>query len=288
MTDTTELFEEDFEKVKKFSKETRAKIKTMSNKEARYLVKSYYDAQEDRKRRNNQMRALQEDNLDSAVLGWFAEQADHLEKMVGNALDVYSSQNVIGAWVRTIKGIGPVIAAGLIAHLDITRAPTAGHFLSFAGLVASIKWEKGKLRPWNAELKRLCWIIGESFVKVSGGENPSPYGMFYTKWKKIYTDHNEAGKLRETAEQSLRNKNYSKDTLAYAAYIEGKLPKAHIHALAKRKPVQLFICHLFDFWYKEVYKIDPPEIYTISILKHAHKIPRHDEIDQKEWARYFS
>lgn len=57
---------------------------------------------------------------------------------------------------NSIHGIGPVISAGLLAHIDIHRAVTVGHIWRFAGLDPSVKWLKKTKRPWNAGLKVLC------------------------------------------------------------------------------------------------------------------------------------
>jgi hypothetical protein len=97
----------------------------MSEKEARFLVDAYYIIQEDRKRFKNQTTAM--GGEPHAVLAWFFQQDQTLEKQLRAALDRYSASKPIGQWVRGVFGIGPVIAAGLIAHIDIKQCPTAGH-----------------------------------------------------------------------------------------------------------------------------------------------------------------
>lgn len=288
MTKATTLFDEDFEKVKKFSKEAKQVIESMTQQEVRYLVSNYYRAQRDRIRTNNQIRALEEAGSPFATIEWFSDQSAQLEKYVAQALDVYSKAHPIGRWIRTIKGCGPVLTAGFLAHLDIEKAPYAGHFWSYAGLVAKIKWNKGEKRPWNAELKRLCWLASESFVKCSGGEDPSPYGMFYKKWKAEYIRRNEAGELKERADQALAEKKYGKETEAYKAYSQGRLPPAHIQAMAQRKAVQLFLGHLHEYWYEQHYKTEAPKPYVIVHLDHRDYIPRPDQLTKSEWLEYFS
>ena len=78
---------------------------------------------------------------------------------------------MIGPWAMATIGVGPVICAGVIARIDIHRAPTVGHIWRFAGLDPTQKWEKGKKRPWNTDLKRICWLLGESFVKVINNDD---------------------------------------------------------------------------------------------------------------------
>jgi hypothetical protein len=204
------------EHIQKLDKDLRIAARVMSDDEARYLVDAYYTIQEDRKRSDNQVRAMADEP--HAVIKWYAEQNRILENAIKMALDVYSHNHPIASWARGIKGIGPVIAAGLIAHIDITRAPTVGHIWSYAGLDPNRKWEKGQIRPWNAQLKVLCYKIGESFCKVSGGENPSPYGVWYREQKAKYVEKNEGGGFADRCAEILQSKNWGKTTDAYAWY----------------------------------------------------------------------
>ena len=87
-----------------------------------------------------------------------------MEGQIKRALEKYVDNHPVGSWLTSIHGIGPVIAAGLLAHIDIARAPTVGHIWRFAGLDPTTKWEKKTRRPWNAALKVLTWKAGESFV----------------------------------------------------------------------------------------------------------------------------
>jgi len=165
-------------------------------------------------------------------------------------------------------GIGPVLSAGLLAHIDIEKAPTVGHIWSFAGLVEGQVKQKGVKLPWNADLKVLCWKIGESFVKVSN--NPKDiYGHIYAARKGYETAKNEAGDYAQQAEKILAGKNCGHETEAYKAYFQGKLPLAHVHARAKRYAVKLFLAHWHHVAYETKYGTLPPKPYVISIKGHA-------------------
>src|SRR6185312_11642646 len=98
---------------------------TMSPDEARYLVDAYYLMQENRKRSDNQVRSMEAEP--HTVIAWLAENSDMLEGQIKRALDKYTDAHVVGQWMKSIHGIGPVIAAGLMAHIDINKAPTVGH-----------------------------------------------------------------------------------------------------------------------------------------------------------------
>src|SRR6187399_124695 len=140
----------------------------MTPKEARFLVDEYYMQQENRIRFDAQVRSMAETEEPNMVLGWLGAQAELLEAQIQRALTKYTDEHEIASWIKSIYGIGPVISAGLIAHIDITKAPAAGHIWSYAGLVDGVKWEKGQKRPWNAKLKVLCCAPGTQITTKLG------------------------------------------------------------------------------------------------------------------------
>jgi hypothetical protein len=166
-----------------------------------------------------------------------------------------------------VYGIGPVIAAGLMAHIDITKCPTVGHIWRFAGLDPTLKWEKGQKRPFNGPLKTLCWKVGQSFMKFSG-QAECQYGAIYRERKQYEIERNEAGGNAAAAAEVLAAKpNHAQR----AIYATGKLSPAQIDARARRYAVKLFLSHMHAVWYEQHFGTEPPLPYPIAILKHAHK-----------------
>tara|TARA_R110000824_G_scaffold54841_3_gene151293 strand:- start:313 stop:1125 length:813 start_codon:yes stop_codon:yes gene_type:complete len=255
--------------VETLSKDLRNAASSMTADEARFLVDSYYQMQGSRIRANNQIRQIEDEPHD--ILYWLSTQATVLEKNVKAALNVYSNAHPIGSRIRTVVGIGEVIAAGLVAHIDITKAPTAGAIWRFAGLDPTVEWKKKTKRPHNAELKVLCWKLGESFVKVSGNEKAF-YGKVYKERKELEVQRNNAGEFADQAEAMLEKKNFKKTTEAYKAYIKGKLPPAHVQSRSRRYAVKLFLSHLHEVWYKYEFKKNPPNPFVLEHGGHTHKI----------------
>ena len=205
----------DWALITRLNKDLRDSASLLGRKEARYLVDLYYSVQEQRQRSASQVRAG-EDQEPHALTLWLFDQFHVLEGDMKRALGVYANAHVPGVWAQTIHGIGPVIAAGLLAHIDVepwrcTRpvkgktcnpndphlegsfqeqpcgyqaVHTAGGVWRFAGLDPTLKWEKGKKRPWNAALKRLCWIIGDSFRKQRNSPKDH-YGKVYENRKEL-------------------------------------------------------------------------------------------------------
>ena len=252
--------------ITRLSRDMKEAAATLSPNQARYLVDAYYQMQEYRKSARNQKRALVESEEPNAVISWLGDQNESLEGQIKRALDRWSEASPIGVWAKSITGIGPVISAGLLAHIDIQKAPTAGHIWRFAGLDPTLQWEKGQKRPWNASLKTLCWKIGESFVKFSNHPG-DVYGKVYQQRKELETERNEALQFADQAKAKLEKFNIGKTTDAYAAYSVGKLPPAHVHSRAKRYAVKLFLAHYHHVAFKLTFGTEPPKPY---ILEHGH------------------
>jgi hypothetical protein len=262
---------DDLMSVAHLSRDLRAAAATLSDDEARYLADAYYIMQEDRKRTKAQERAHNAAAEPSAVLSWLANQSSTLEKQITVALDRYTNAHVMGSWMRGVYGIGPVLSAGLLAHLSAQMPETVGHWWQFAGIAGDDQrpWVKGQKRPHNAKLKTLCWKIGESFVKMSGDERCF-YGRLWRERKDLETQRNTAGAFAAQAAKALPH--YRATTEAHGHYATGHLPPAHIHARARRYAVKIFLSHLHAEWYRTVNGREPPKPFAIAILGHAHEI----------------
>jgi hypothetical protein len=261
----------ELEPIQRLTKDLKQASKTLSEVEVRYLVDYYYQLQEDRIRAANQVRQMGETAEPSDVLKWLSENTGILERQIARALDAYTNSRVVGVWARSIVGIGPILSAGLMAHIDITKAPTVGHIWRFAGLDPTVTWGKGEKRPWNSRLKTLCWKIGESFVKVSSNEDDF-YGKLYLHRKALEIQRNDAGLFAEQAKAALAAKRYGADTIARKKYEAGRLPDARIHLRAKRWAVKIFLAHFHAVAFRDRFGTDAPKPYVLAHLGHVDEI----------------
>ena len=257
--------------VKKLDRDIVKAAASLTAIEARYLVDSYYAMQGGRIRANNQIRALTTSGEPHESIAWLSTESRVLEESVKRALDAYSAGHPVGKRMRTVVGVGPVISAGLLAHIDITRAPTAGAIWRYAGLDPTSEWKKGEKRPFNASLKTLCWKLGESFVKTCNHKD-TVYGRLYRERKDAEIANNEAGNFADQAAAKLEKFKIGKTTDAYKAYSAGKLPPAHIHARARRVAVKMFLSHLHEVWYEVEFGTKPPAPYVFEHAGHVHKL----------------
>jgi len=270
----------ELEPLARLTKDLANASKTLSIREARYLVDAYYMLQENRISASHQLRTLNENDEPHTVIDWLASQNELLENQIKRALDKWTDSQPVSAWAKSICGIGPVISAGLLAHIDIKHCPTVGHIWRFAGLDPTLKWEKGKKRPFNASLKTLtAFKLGESFVKVQNNDN-DVYGKVFASRKKQEQERNDTMLFADQAK--VRVEKVGKSTDAFKAYSIGKLPPAQIHARARRYAVKLFLAHYHAVAYFEHHRTMPAFPYVFEHLPgHVHFIapPNVDMID---------
>lgn len=261
---------EHLEPVMRLGRDLRAAAATLSDAEARYLVDAYYLMQENRIRSDHQAGKLAEAGEPNLFIKWLAEQNSKLEVQIRGALDRYTTAHKMGRVMKGVKGIGPVISAGLLANIDIAKAPTVGHIWCFAGLDPTATWNKGEKRPWNGRLKRLCWITGTSFVKAAGGKTPGFYHLLYKDRKLMEVERNEQGAYAEQAKKALIKNRYRDDTAARKAYEAGRLPAAHIQRRAERYAVKIFLSDIHVIWRWLEFGEKPIRPWIIASGLHAH------------------
>jgi len=119
---------------------------SMDAHEARWLVDYYYAVQDYRIQAAGQARAVSQaaDEAPSLLAEELTSKMRDTEQLIRYGLQKYAEASVPGQWALSITGIGPVIAAGLLAHIDITKAPTVGHIWRFAGLDPAVRWHGSK------------------------------------------------------------------------------------------------------------------------------------------------
>lgn len=134
------------------------------------------------------------------------------------------------------------------------------------------KWNKEKIIaacariPYNKNMKLLMHKIGYSFHMVKNNPN-SLYGRLYNERFDYEIRMNEQGKYADQAAHILATKNFKKNTDAYKAYIQGKLPKAHIMKRCERYVTKLFISHLYEAAYWNKYGQQAPKPYVLCFCE---------------------
>lgn len=124
----------------------------ISKEEMRFIVDSFYQAQRNRITCQNRVRAIEQEK-DSMPDPYTCEILRHdlmmleaREETFKKVIDAVTDATPVGRWLKSIKGVGPTIAACLIAYFDIDTCNYATHFLSYAG-------QNDQNRPWLGQEK---------------------------------------------------------------------------------------------------------------------------------------
>lgn len=260
----------DFPMFTRLARDVRELSVGLDASSTRKLVDAYYTLQENRMAFGKQAKDLEKQGSPNDLVSYLSANLYIMERSLKYPLQQFASQSVAGAWALEQYGIGPVLSAGLVAYIDITKAPTAGSVWRYAGLDPTITWEKGHKRPYNAQLKTLCWKIGQSFMKFSGKEECF-YGQLYRQDKARRIAKNEAGDYADYAKHMLSSKSYgrnpTRDTLE-----SGKLSDGQIDAQARRYAVKIFLSHYHAVAYQDHHHKPAPTPYIIAHGDHVHEI----------------
>ena len=260
----------DFPVFDRFSRDVRNLTESLDQASARKIVDAYYTLQENRMAFAAQTRELEKQGSPHELVALLYDGLYRMEKSLKAPLQQFAGSTVEGKWALEQYGIGPVLAAGLLAHIDITKAPTAGSVWRYAGLDPTMTWEKGQKRPFNAELKTLCWKIGQSFMKFSG-KDQCFYGQLYKQDKARRIEKNQAGDYADFAKSILEKKNF-KVNQTRAKLETGKLSDAQIDAQARRFAVKIFLSHYHAVAYQAHHGEPAPRPYIIAHGDHVHEI----------------
>lgn len=236
----------------------------------RDLVNSYYTIQGNRIKVSNQKSALDRVSKSNAIMDYFTNQLKASEENIQTFLDAWTDAHPIGVWLKAQYGIGPVIAAGIIAYFDVTKTKTAGGFWKYVGWDGESKpRKKGEKLSYNPKARVLVWKAGHSF-RMGYKKESCFYGQLYAAKKAEYIERNESGGFAENAKTALASKKFDSSGPAFKTYSEGKLTDAHIDAMALRFASKMFMSHVFDVMYMYEYGELPPVPYVKQHLGHVH------------------
>src|SRR5206468_1575636 len=166
------------------------------------VVELFYDTQNLRIAHANKERTEPASELVEWLQFWMGVGERVIQTKLANWVE---SEEALpeARWAYEQIGIGPVIASGLAAHIDVAKANSISAVWKFAGLAPGFDRKvKGQKLAYNARLKVLCWKAGESFVKVSGKDGAT-YGKLYAQFKREEIARNESGKYAAAAAAEL-------------------------------------------------------------------------------------
>lgn len=230
----------------------------------RFLVDSYYRLQRERIAWANQATAADRFGEPCEFVAAGAELLGGLEEDVRSFLEDWVKQYRVGRWLLSIRGVGPVIAAGALVGFNPLRAKSAGSYWRFAGLDPTLRWERGQKRPFCMRMKTYAiYRFAETQIKLRS--RGAPYGELYERKRAELDEKNAAGAFRETADALLSTRNGQPSEW----WKRGMLSPGHIRSRARRWMAKLFLSHLYHVQYYDIHGREPPEPYAIAYLGHV-------------------
>jgi hypothetical protein len=179
-----------------------------------------------------------------------------LERKQEKAISTEISVNPL--WVEhfsKVAGFGPLLMANLYSFLgDCEQADTPSQVWRYAGLAVidgkAERRTRGEQCHFNPKLKTLCWKIGDCFIKQGKG-----YRALYDQFKKEYQKEHPKPVVNPTYTET--GKGFKK-----------KYTKMHIHLMAMRKTLKVFLCH---YWVvsRKMKGLPTRELYVQEKLGHT-------------------
>ncbi len=247
-------------------------VNGFTRQDAKFLYSAFKDIQKNRVEWQNRAKAS-----NSALAQFLADIFMQIEEAIKYINKEYCDAHPIASYLNeNIYALGPGLITGLMAYLDIEKAPNISCFWRFAGLDPTIKWEKGKKRPFCSELKTICWLAVKSFIKHKNNSK-CVYGRLYERFKKEEIEKNEKGKNAEYCKEYIKNhKKLTANQKKY--YLQGKLPPAHIESRAIRKVAKALLSDIWLYMYEHTYNKKAPLPYALVELGHtSYRIPFTDK-----------
>lgn len=211
-------------------------------------------------------------------------------------------------WLRDVKGIGPCLAGGILAWIDITKAKHVGNLWKYCGLAVSIDSYICKQCGKEIPKERVPSI--EERIEAGRGEEPARcpdcnailriYGHADRREKGKMTGYNPKAKtlawkigvsfVKQNAEKSGYRRLYDQMREKVNAGTCNKIHRndkkevipcfdAHKFAKAKRLTVKIFFAHVYKVW-RGLLDLPVSDPFVFGMLGHdkAHYIePIKDE-----------
>jgi len=238
----------------------------------RQWVDTYYRIQQLRLAFEGTTRAFKKLNRDYQWYEYLAAKMKKLEDFSAKNISVgLDRQDPVAGWLLSLKGVGPIYAAGLISNIDYSMVNSVGRLQQYCGYTTSAVRKKGQKLNYNPWMKSLLHNIGKSFV-FSSNRPDCFYGQLYKEFKADESKKNTDGRYADLAAQILASKNFAKGTAAKSAYQKGVLPAAHIVARAQRRMLKVFIAHLAEVIHEATTGEEIVNPYVFAHLQHKDRI----------------
>ena len=241
-------------------KQDITRLKELKNTELRIFVESFYDMQKLRIAVENRIRSYTSAGLIEYINPELAmANLKGAEKELEKEITTLIKQHPLWkTFFVDVKGIGPIMAAGLIAWRDdISKARTVSAFWKYHGLSPTQgKRKKGEKLDYNPKAKTHAWKCGMQLLRAKGA-----YSHVYYDSKAKYEQREDIKAMHEHAIGEVTRKG--KKVKEYEAAGGPKSYKLHIHYMALRKMIKRFLADTWVAW-REVEGLPVSKPYIFS------------------------
>lgn len=199
---------------------------------------------------------------------------EELEKFVDGRVAHLIQGHPAYPWFSQVKGIGKENIAKVVAPVDIEKANTISSLWKFAGFSVedgeAPKRRKGGKLEYNSQLRSMCWRLGSGLLRARG-----KFYEYYEKEKAKYLEEFKNRGISIVPSSALP----MKDGKRYEP--EGVKSEGHIHNMALRKMIKLFLACLWLVW-REYEGLSVTKPYVIERLGHNSFIDPWKMVDRQE------
>lgn len=168
-------------KLKKLSTKSAEPVPDLqiTRAELRFLVETYLAVQQHRVKAKNRLKGITRAWAVPATIiqehsDWVDERMLRAEHELQTKIEALLKHMPIWTeWLQNVRGVGPILAGGLIAWIDPMKFDTVSKVWRFAGLAvvdgAAEHYKAGEPAHFVRSLRTHCWKLATSFVKNGDG-----------------------------------------------------------------------------------------------------------------------
>lgn len=175
-------------------------------------------------------------------------------------------------WFSRVKGVGKENIGKVVGMVDIERANTISALWKFCGFSVedgrAPTRVRGQKLSYNNQLRTMCWRLASSLMRAKG-----KFYDYYLRQKDGYNQRYENQGCKIVPAAALPEK----DGKRYES--ESVISEGHVHNMALRKMIKLFLSLLWLEW-REAVGLPISEPYAIGKLGHDSVIRPQDMIDR--------
>lgn len=203
------------------------------------------------------------------------DRVQDLEGYVDDRIAELITRHPAYPWFRGVKGIGKENIAKIVGLVDIEKDDTASSLWAFCGFAPdpetgkAMRRQVGKKLTYNSQLRTMCWRLGSSLLRARG----KYYDFYLVEKEKL--EH----RFEREEKSIVPASRLPTDERGKRREPDDMISEGHVHNMALRKMIKLFLAHLWVVW-REGESLPVREPYAMEHLGHSSLINPWDMVDK--------